>query len=98
MLGLITPSNGQIFINDETFDSKNRIRVLKLMNFASPYIELPKKLSVSQNLEVYARLYGVTDIKLRVDELIEDLNLKSFKNKLENYHLVKKIESHLQNH
>ena len=78
MLGLITPSNGQIFINDETFDSKNRIEFLKLMNFASPYIELPKKLSVSQNLEVYARLYGVTDIKLRVDELIEDLNLKSF--------------------
>ena len=42
MLGLITPSNGQIFINDETFDSKNRIEFLKLMNFASPYIELPK--------------------------------------------------------
>ena len=41
------------------FNTKNRIKLLSLMNFASPYIELPKKLTVKQNLEVYARLYGV---------------------------------------
>ena len=59
MLGLITPSSGEIFINETKLNSKNRIKLLSLMNFASPYIELPKKLTVKQNLEVYARLYGV---------------------------------------
>ena len=48
------------------------------MNFASPYIELPKKLTVKQNLEVYARLYGVKNISDRIEELIEDLDLKKF--------------------
>ena len=48
------------------------------MNFASPYVELPKKLTVKQNLEVYARLYGVKNKTQRIDELIEDLNLSKF--------------------
>ena len=48
------------------------------MNFASPYIELPKKLTVKQNLEVYARLYGVRKIHQRIEEMIEDLNLQEF--------------------
>ena len=51
------------------------------MNFASPYVELPKKLSVKQNLEIYGRLYGVKNLSLRVNELAEDLNLKDFLNK-----------------
>ena len=51
------------------------------MNFASPYIELPKKLTVRQNLEVYARLYGVKEIKERIDEMIENLNLQKFLDK-----------------
>jgi ABC-2 type transport system ATP-binding protein len=51
------------------------------MNFASPYIELPKKLTVRQNLEVYARLYGVREKVERIEELIEDLNLGNFINK-----------------
>ena len=59
MLGLITPTSGQIFINGIVLEPKNRIELFSLMNFASPYIELPKKLTVKQNLEVYARLYGV---------------------------------------
>ena len=59
MLGLITPSSGEIIINGINLEAKNRIRLLNFMNFASPYIELPKKLTVKQNLEVYARLYGV---------------------------------------
>ena len=63
MLGLITPTSGQIFINDISLDPKSRIELLSLMNFASPYIELPKKLTVKQNLEVYARLYGVREFK-----------------------------------
>ncbi|MDA8618422.1 ABC transporter ATP-binding protein [Candidatus Pelagibacter bacterium] len=81
MLGLITPTSGQIFINGIALEPKSRIKLLSLMNFASPYIELPKKLTVRQNLEVYARLYGVREIKQRTNEMIEDLNLQKFLNK-----------------
>ena len=81
MLGLITPTSGEIFINEIKFEPKNRIKLLSLMNFASPYIELPKKLTVKQNLEVYARMYGVKEINKRVDEMVEDLNIQKFLNK-----------------
>lgn len=81
MLGLITPTEGEILIDDKILNSKNRIELLSMMNFASPYIELPKKLTVIENLKVYARLYGVRDIKNRIEEMLEDLNLKSFANK-----------------
>ena len=81
MLGLITPTSGNIFINGISLEPKNRIELLSLMNFASPYIELPKKLTVKQNLEVYARLYGVKKISDRINEMAEDLNIKDFLNK-----------------
>tara|TARA_B100000902_G_C27174334_1_gene845551 strand:+ start:405 stop:1139 length:735 start_codon:yes stop_codon:yes gene_type:complete len=81
LLGLITPTSGKIFIDGVNFNSSNRINLLSLMNFASPYVELPKKLTVKQNLEVYARLYGVKNINQRIEEMIEDLNLKKFFNK-----------------
>ena len=81
MLGLITPTSGEIFIDGIKLNSKNRIKLLSLMNFASPYIELPKKLTVLQNLEVYARLYGVNKKTERIEELVEDLNLIKFLNK-----------------
>ena len=78
MLGLITPSKGKIFINNQLLDANNRINLLSMMNFASPYIELPKKLTVFQNLNVYARLYGVKNIVQRIEEITEDLNLINF--------------------
>jgi len=81
MLGLITPTSGEILIDGVKLDSKNRIKLLSLMNFASPYIELPKKLTVKQNLEVYARMYGVINKDERIKELIEDLNLNQFLDK-----------------
>jgi len=81
MLGLITPTKGEIFIDNIKLNSENRINLLSLMNFASPYVELPKKLTVRQNLEVYARLYGVSDKVERIEELVEDLNLSKFLNK-----------------
>ena len=81
MLGLITPTSGQIFINEINLEPKNRIALLSLINFASPYIELPKKLTVKQNLEVYARLYDVKKISDRISEMTDDLNLKDFLNK-----------------
>ncbi|MDC0512162.1 ABC transporter ATP-binding protein [bacterium] len=81
MLGLITPSSGEIIIDGVYLEPKNRIKLLSEMNFASPYIELPKKLTVKQNLEIYARLYGVLNISERILEMAEDLSLKSFLNK-----------------
>jgi ABC-2 type transport system ATP-binding protein len=81
MLGLITPTSGEIFIDGIPLEHKNRIRLLSEMNFASPYVELPKKLTVKQNLEIYARLYSVKNISERISEMIEDLNLKNFLNK-----------------
>ena len=81
MLGLITPTSGEIFIDGIKLNSENRINLLSLMNFASPYVELPKKLTVRQNLEVYARLYGVSNKVERIEELVEDLNLNKFLDK-----------------
>jgi ABC-2 type transport system ATP-binding protein len=81
MLGLITPTSGEIFIDDIKLNSENRINLLSLINFASPYVELPKKLTVRQNLEVYARLYGVINKVERIEELVEDLNLSKFLDK-----------------
>ena len=78
ILGLITPASGEVLINGKNADKSNREKILNTMNFASPYIELPKKLTVLQNLEVYGRLYGVKNLKIRIEELIEDLNLNNF--------------------
>ena len=81
ILGLITPNSGEVLINGKNADKSNREEILNIMNFASPYIELPKKLTVIQNLEVYGRLYGVKNLKIRIEELIEDLNLNNFLHK-----------------
>ena len=78
MLGLITPSSGEVLINNQNVNSANRNDLLSKMNFASHYIELPKKLTVRQNLEVYGRLYGIKDLKNRIEEISNDLNLNNF--------------------
>ena len=81
MLGLISPSSGEVLINNQNVDNTNRSDLLSRMNFASPYIELPKKLTVRQNLEVYGRLYGIKDLKNRIAEISDDLNLNNFLDK-----------------
>jgi ABC-2 type transport system ATP-binding protein len=81
MLGLITPTSGEVLINNQNVDNANRNDLLSKMNFASPYIELPKKLTVKENLEVYGRLYGVKDLKNTITEISEDLNLNNFLSK-----------------
>jgi ABC-2 type transport system ATP-binding protein len=78
ILGLITPTNGEVLIDNQNIDNSDRNDLLSKMNFASPYIELPKKLSVIQNLEVYGRLYGVKNLKERIEEISEELNLNDF--------------------
>ena len=78
MLGLIKPTSGQIIIDNKNLESFKRNDILARINFASPYIELPKKLTVRQNLEVYGRLYGIKNRKERIEEISEDLDIKDF--------------------
>ncbi len=80
MLGLLKPSNGRVIIHGLDIE-KNRISLLHKMNFISPYIELPKKLSVKENLIVYGKLYGVKFISDRIKYLSEKLRLEEFINK-----------------
>ena len=80
LLGLITPTSGQIFITEKELNYKNH-QYLHIMNFASPYVELPKKLTVLENLKVYGRMYLIKNLDDKIDQLVEDLNLKPFLNK-----------------
>ena len=80
MLGLIKPTSGSVIINNKNIEN-NRTSLLEKMNFISPYVELPKKLTVEENLKVYARLYGVKNLKEKIDNLIEKLNLIEFKSR-----------------
>tara|TARA_B100001564_G_C20661385_1_gene681708 strand:- start:2362 stop:3096 length:735 start_codon:yes stop_codon:yes gene_type:complete len=78
MLGLVSPSEGEILIEDKNINLFRRDEILKRFNFASPYVELPKKLTVKQNLEIYGRLYGVSNLNERIEEVSNDLDIKSF--------------------
>ena len=79
ILGLITPTSGSISINNQML--KKDHHYLSKMNFASPYVELPKKLTVLENLKVYAMMYEVPDTKNRIEQLVEELNLVPILNK-----------------
>ncbi len=81
LLGLLKPTNGEIFIDGKKIE-KNRIEILKKINFISPYIELPKKLTVKQNLIVYGKLYNVLNIKHRIEYLVEKLRLSDLLNRV----------------
>jgi ABC-2 type transport system ATP-binding protein len=74
MLGLLKPTNGQVLINGMDIE-KNKISLLHKMNFISPYIELPKKLTVRQNLVVYGKLYNVKNLNEQIDYLSNKLRL-----------------------
>ena len=83
MLGLIEPTQGQVLVDGKNINKDiYRDSLLSKINFASPYVELPKKLTVKQNLEIYGRLYGVENLNERIFEISNDLNLKSFLNKM----------------
>ena len=81
ILGLLKPTQGQIFINGLNIE-KNKTSILKQMNFISPYIELPKKLQVRQNLIVYGKLYNVENLDDRIDYLSKKLRLEKLLDKL----------------
>ena len=78
ILGLVSPTSGEILIEGKNISELSRDENLKRFNFASPYVELPKKLTVKQNLEIYGRLYGVRNLKNRINEISEDLDIKDF--------------------
>ena len=81
LLGLLKPTSGEIFINGQKLDG-NRIEILEQINFISPYIELPKKLTVKQNLTVYGKLYKINNINERIEFLSEKLRLKGLLNSI----------------
>ena len=81
ILGLLKPSKGKVLINGVDIESK-RVDLLNKLNFISPYIELPKKLTVRQNLKVYGRLYDINKLKEKIDYLSEKLRLYEFIDKL----------------
>ena len=79
ILGLLKPSSGKILINEMNIE-KHKISLLHKMNFISPYIELPKKLTVKQNLIVYGKLYSVKNLNDRIEYLANELRIKKFLN------------------
>ncbi|MBM3570866.1 MAG: ABC transporter ATP-binding protein [Alphaproteobacteria bacterium] len=77
LLGLVTPSAGTIHVLGADI-AHRRYHVLPRMNFSSPYVDLPHRLTVRQNLVVYGHLYGLVDVKARVAEMARDLAFANF--------------------
>ena len=74
LLGLLLPDAGAVGVLGEDM-LRHRHRVLGRMNFSSPYLDLPHRLTVRQNLEIYARLYGLSDRDERIAALAKDLQI-----------------------
>ena len=81
ILGLLKPSSGEVLINGLKLE-ENQIEILHKINFISPYIELPKKLTVKQNLIVYGKLYSVKKINDKIDYLVSKLRLENLLNRV----------------
>jgi ABC-2 type transport system ATP-binding protein len=77
IMGLVTPTAGDVTVLGARMP-KERYRVLHRMNFESPYVDMPTRLTVRQNLSVFAQLYGVGDIDARISQLAADLDLNEF--------------------
>ena len=74
LLGLILPTAGAVSVFGEDM-ARHRYRVLPRMNFSSPYVDLPKRLTARENLSVCARLYGLRQVARRITDLARDLDL-----------------------
>ena len=77
ILGLLKPTSGEVLIKGKNIE-KERINLLEKINFISPYVELPKKLTVEENLKVYAGLYGIKNVNEKISELVNELRLNKF--------------------
>jgi ABC-2 type transport system ATP-binding protein len=74
LLGLLEPTSGSVKVLGINMLTQ-RFKALPRMNFSSPYVDLPHRLTVQQNLDFYGRLYGVRDVKKRIAELTETLQI-----------------------
>ena len=81
ILGLLKPTKGKILINGEEIEKK-RVELLSQLNFISPYIELPKKLTVRQNLKIYGKLYDVKNLNEQIENLSNKLRLNEILDKI----------------
>ena len=81
ILGLLKPTSGKVLINGIEIEKK-RVELLNNLNFISPYVELPKKLTVKQNLVVYGKLYDVKNLTSKIEYLSEKLRLDEIINKI----------------
>ena len=81
ILGLLKPTSGEVLINGLKIE-ENPIEILQKINFISPYIELPKKLTVKQNLIVYGKLYSVKNLNQKIDYLVSKLRLENLLNRV----------------
>ncbi len=77
IMGLVSPTSGTARVLGADM-VRHRHRVLHRMNFESPYVDMPKRLTVRQNLRVFAMLYGVADIEARIVRLAQELDLTDF--------------------
>ncbi|HVZ52447.1 MAG TPA: ABC transporter ATP-binding protein [Pseudolabrys sp.] len=77
IMGLVTPTSGTVSVLGAGMPDE-RYRVLHRMNFESPYVDMPMRLTVRQNLSVFAQLYAVPDIDGRIARLAADLDLVDF--------------------
>jgi ABC-2 type transport system ATP-binding protein len=77
LLGLLTPSAGALEVLGVDM-LRRRYEVLPRLNFSSPYVDLPKRLTARENLTVYANLYGVADVKGRLAQVAGDLDIGGF--------------------
>jgi ABC-2 type transport system ATP-binding protein len=75
LMGLISPSSGRIEILGKDLNKKKN-EILQKINFQSPYVDLPKKMTVEQNLYFYSRLYGIKNFKDIVNDLVDQLKMK----------------------
>src|ERR1700738_2872833 len=77
LLGLLLPTSGRVEVLGEDM-LRHRYRVLPRMNFSSPFVDLPHRLTVRQNLLIYARLYGLPNRRERIENLARDLQISAF--------------------
>ena len=80
LLGLLLPTGGKVTVLGEDMITQ-RHRVLGRMNFSSPYVDLPQRLTVRENLMVYGHLYGVEGLPRRIEELGDSLDIRAFLNR-----------------
>lgn len=80
LLGLLLPTGGRLSVLG-TDMCRHRYQVLQRINFSSPYVDLPQRLTVRENLQVYGRLYGLRQLQQRLAELAELLDIRCFMNR-----------------